>query len=84
MPIALNNIGYKLYLINGAWDVLIAIIVAIFWVETKGRTLEEVDEIFDGQSHSTVTDLDHEHREAVVTSATEVTKDGHRVLSTEQ
>ena len=29
----------------------------VFWVETKGRTLEEIDEIF-GTMHSSVTDVE--------------------------
>ena len=37
-------------MINGAWDVLQVVFVIIFWVETKGKTLEEIDEIFAGPS----------------------------------
>ncbi len=29
---------------------------AIYWVETKGKTLEEIDAIFDGTKHSDVPD----------------------------
>ncbi|KAI2465816.1 hexose transporter [Annulohypoxylon bovei var. microspora] len=47
-PIALDVIGWKTYMINGAWDVLQVVFIIIFWVETKGKTLEEIDEIFDG------------------------------------
>ncbi|KAI1401613.1 hexose transporter [Hypoxylon fuscum] len=47
-PIALEQIGWKTYMINGAWDVLQVVFVIIFWVETKGKTLEEIDELFDG------------------------------------
>lgn len=47
-PYALDAIGWKTYMINGAWDVLQILYVAVFWVETKGKTLEEVDEIFGG------------------------------------
>ena len=38
-------------MINGAWDVLQLVFVVVFWVETKGKTLEEVDEVFDGVRH---------------------------------
>jgi len=31
---------------------------AVFWVETKGRTLEEVDALFEGSKHSTVPDVE--------------------------
>jgi hypothetical protein len=30
----------------------------VYWVETKGKTIEEVDEIFDGQKHSNVPDIE--------------------------
>ena len=30
---------------------------AVYWIETKGKTLEEIDEIFDGQKHSNVPDV---------------------------
>lgn len=44
-------------MINGAWDVLMVLAVAYFWVETKGKTLEEIDEIFDGEKHSSALDI---------------------------
>ncbi|KAF5602894.1 hexose transporter [Fusarium subglutinans] len=46
-PIALEAISWRLYFIIGAWDVLETIFVAIFWVETKGLSLEEIDELFE-------------------------------------
>lgn len=52
-PLALEAIGWKTYMINGAWDVLQLIFVILFWVETKGKTLEEMDEIFEGHRDST-------------------------------
>lgn len=44
-------------MVNGAWDVLMVLAVAYFWVETKGKTLEEIDEIFDGEKHSSALDI---------------------------
>jgi hypothetical protein len=35
---------------------------AFYWVETKGRTLEAVDAIFEGNGHSDVPDLEHVRR----------------------
>jgi hypothetical protein len=46
-PFALAKIGWKTYMINGAWDVVQVVFIIVFWVETKGKTLEEIDEIFD-------------------------------------
>lgn len=31
---------------------------AYFWVETKGKTLEEIDAIFEGHKHSSVPDVE--------------------------
>ncbi|CAJ2509069.1 Uu.00g140950.m01.CDS01 [Anthostomella pinea] len=58
MPIGLENIGWKMYMVNGSWDVVIAVLIAVFWVETKGRTLEEIDAIFEGHKHSSVPDVE--------------------------
>ena len=52
LPIGIANIGWKIYIVNAAWDVTTFILIAVFWVETKGLTLEEVDALFEG-SHTT-------------------------------
>jgi hypothetical protein len=44
MPYALEAIGWKTYMINGVWDVFEFVFLIIFWVEMKGKTLEEIDE----------------------------------------
>jgi hypothetical protein len=31
---------------------------AIFWIETKGKSLEEIDALFEGQKHSSVPDVE--------------------------
>jgi len=54
MPTALKRISWKFYMINGGWDILMLVIVVMFWVETKGKTLEEIDDVIDGHSHSSV------------------------------
>lgn len=58
MPIGLNNIGWKMYMINGSWDVVVVVLIAVYWVETKGRSLEEIDAIFEGHKHSNVPDVE--------------------------
>lgn len=45
-------------MINGAWDVIILVIIQLWWVETKGKTLEEIDAALEGVKHSTVADLE--------------------------
>lgn len=56
-PYALAAIGWKTYMINGVWDVLQVVFIAWYWIETSGKTLEEVDELIDGEKHSDVVDV---------------------------
>lgn len=42
-PFALQAIGWKTYIINGAWDIVQFLVVAYFWIETKDLTLEQID-----------------------------------------
>lgn len=57
LPFGLAAISWKVYIINASVDILFVVYVVIFWVETRGLTLEEVDRIFDGEKHSDVADL---------------------------
>ncbi|KAI1335041.1 hexose transporter [Xylariaceae sp. FL0016] len=56
-PYMFDSIGWKTYMVNASWNVLFWVFVYFYWVETKGRTLEEIDELFDGEKHSDVPDL---------------------------
>lgn len=82
MPIGIANIGWRMYMVNGSWDIIVLILIvcgpvslpvtsrhrlltiydrsiqAVFWVETKGKTLEEIDAIFEGHKHSSVPDVE--------------------------
>lgn len=51
-PYMLDAISWETYIINASWNIIIWAYVHLQWVETKGRTLEEIDEIFDGQMHA--------------------------------
>ncbi|KAJ7284054.1 general substrate transporter [Mycena rebaudengoi] len=46
-PIALQNIGWKYYCVYVAWDLFECVVIYFFVVETRGRTLEELNEIFE-------------------------------------
>ncbi|KAJ5625739.1 hypothetical protein N7510_002048 [Penicillium lagena] len=46
-PVALSKIGYWFYVFFVLWDVLEFCVIYMFFVETKGRTLEELDEVFE-------------------------------------
>lgn len=54
---ALNVIGWKTYMTNASFDILMAVFVTWYWVEMQGMTGEEVDVKFDGIKHSNVPDL---------------------------
>ena len=74
MPISLANIGWKTYMVNGAWDVVIIGLLAYYWVETKGMTLEEIDQVLEGTKHSDVPDLEMIYRGKEEISASVVTE----------
>lgn len=56
-PYALEAIGWKTYMINATWDVLEVLFIISFWVETSGKTLEEIDMLIDGNMHSDALEL---------------------------
>ncbi|KAF9046721.1 general substrate transporter [Panaeolus papilionaceus] len=47
LPVALKKIGWKVYLVFLIWDVFEVIVIYFFVVETKGLTLEEINEVFE-------------------------------------
>ncbi|KAK7056820.1 hypothetical protein VNI00_002537 [Paramarasmius palmivorus] len=47
LPVALERIGWKTYLIFVVWDIFECVIIYFFIVETKGLTLEEIGEVFE-------------------------------------
>ncbi|KAF2501185.1 sugar transporter [Lophium mytilinum] len=49
-PVALSNIGYWFYVFFAGWDVLEFAFIYFFFVETKGRTLEELDAVFEAKN----------------------------------
>lgn len=49
-PVSLKNIGWRTYIIFTVWDVIQAFIVWLAIPETKDRTLEELDEIFQAKN----------------------------------
>lgn len=53
-PIALVNISWRYYVITGAWDLVILVVIVLCFKETKDKTLEQIDEIFEKVTHSSV------------------------------
>lgn len=54
---ALERIDWEIYMINAAWNVGAFAFIAYYWVEIRGKTLEEIDVLFDGVKHSNVPDV---------------------------
>lgn len=50
-PFSFAAIGYKTYMVNGAFNVLAVVFIALTWIETKGKSLEEINVLFDGEQH---------------------------------
>ncbi|KAL2839500.1 general substrate transporter [Aspergillus pseudoustus] len=46
-PVSLDNIGWKTYIVFVVWDAIQFVLMYFFFPETKDRTLEELDQIFE-------------------------------------
>lgn len=49
-PISLKNIGWRTYIVFIIWCAIQSIIFYFFLPETKGRTLEELDRVFEARN----------------------------------
>lgn len=59
LPIAMDNIGWKYYIVNASYDVVFLVLIIVFWVETKGLSLEEIGRNL-GEPHLTSPSSDTE------------------------
>ncbi|KAH7012973.1 general substrate transporter [Ilyonectria destructans] len=50
IPIALKHIGWKFYVINASWNIVIIAVVIFYFEETKGKTLEAAGNTIEGQA----------------------------------
>jgi hypothetical protein len=57
-PSALEALGWRLWIINGAWNLLFLGFMWYYWVEIKGKTLEEIDALFDGKKHTDMPNIE--------------------------
>lgn len=48
-PYLMDAIGWRAYIANASWNLLLVVYIYFRWVETKGLTLEEVDAIFEDE-----------------------------------
>lgn len=46
LPIAMDAVGWKYYMINAGYDLIFLPVIYFTWVETKGLTLEQISVLF--------------------------------------
>ena len=56
----MENLGWKFYFINAAWDLVFLVIAYFTFVETKGLTLEEIASKFEGVTGEVVVGIESE------------------------
>ncbi|KAH0444365.1 hypothetical protein CcaCcLH18_00590 [Colletotrichum camelliae] len=57
-PIAIDAVGYWVYIMNAGWNVLFFAFIWWYWVEVLGKTLEEIDALFDGRKHTNTPNME--------------------------
>ncbi|KAL4945158.1 hypothetical protein BDV06DRAFT_47857 [Aspergillus oleicola] len=69
-PIALGSIGWKFYFIFAGWNICVTLpVVYLFFVETKQKSLEEIDILFGGRALGTLPeDIATKDADVVVTT----------------
>lgn len=70
-PSAISNIGWRTFIMFGAFCFAMGLWVCIFIKETKGKRLEDMDDIFGGK---TVEQMQKDIEQADVEEQTEVEK----------
>jgi uncharacterized membrane protein len=73
-PIALEDLGFGFFYFFFAWNLIAAVCYMIFFPETKGQTLEQMDRLFGDQLAVTAGKEDVERAEAVETVVVEERK----------
>ncbi|KAK3722527.1 hypothetical protein LTR37_002519 [Vermiconidia calcicola] len=77
-PVALNDIGWKFYLVLICPSIVYIVIMFFVFPETKGRTLEEIGALFGDDQHvaSHWYDLSAKEKQRVAENALKLTEDG--------
>lgn len=80
-PIALANISWKYYIITACWDCIILVVIVLYFKETKDKSLEQIDEIFEKVTHSSVSAMavlngEELHRQQTGENVPDHAKDG--------
>lgn len=78
-PIAIANIYYKFYIMLAVFNVVIALIIWIFYEETAGLTLEQIDFVF-AKRYSPGTTEEREFKDiSIVENGTKQDENSHHV-----
>ncbi|KAJ9616676.1 hypothetical protein H2200_000395 [Cladophialophora chaetospira] len=64
-PVAIANSGWKFYILYVVWDAFGVLVIYLTFVETRGRSLEELDELFESKNPKKAS---LEYRDVVVRS----------------
>lgn len=62
-PPLLESIGWATYIFYAAWNVVAFFVVWKWFVETKGKTLEEIDAVFADGAATTAIDRSFEYHD---------------------
>ncbi|KAH8170132.1 sugar transporter domain-containing protein [Sarocladium implicatum] len=57
-PIAMESIGWIIYILNSVFDFAAIFFIAWYWVETKGLSLEEISGLFEPQTSAELIGVD--------------------------
>lgn len=63
-PIAIEKIGWIIYMLNGGFNFFVILAIAFFWVETKGLSLEEVTVLFESNADEHIAGVEQTVQEA--------------------
>ncbi|ABN67933.2 putative xylose transporter [Scheffersomyces stipitis CBS 6054] len=61
LPIAMNGIGWKFYIINACYDVIFLPIIMFCWIETKGINLDTISEVLHGRGPEDEESIEESH-----------------------
>ncbi|KAF3384074.1 Lactose permease [Talaromyces pinophilus] len=76
MVYAMKNLGWKFYMVNGAYDFVFLACVYFFWVETKGVDLEEIAA---GCKDLGIIAIEGEQRTTVIEEGTHFNEKPHQI-----
>lgn len=65
LPIGMNNMNYKFYMLTASYDILFLPIIQWLWVETKNMPLEKIADLFGDGEEAAVDVEDNEYSDII-------------------